>query len=466
MPNTSLATSTPSRRRLLQAGLLVSALAVGGCAGLGSASDARPPIVFVHGNGDSAALWTTTLWRFESQGWPRDRLDAIDLPYPLARDDDTVAQAGRSSAAEQAQALSARVDRVLARTGASQVVLVGNSRGGNAIRNYVQNFGGAAKVSHAILGGTPNHGVQADPAARPNNEFNGAGPFLRGLNAPKGPNGDEVTPGVRWMTLRSDKFDKFAQPDGRWIGRPGQPTYVTAEGPALKGARNVVLPGRDHREVSYHPEAFAQTWQFITGQPPRSTAVEPEPRVVLDGMVDAGPTGVTNLGTPGATVEVHAVDPATGARIGTPLHRQVTGADGRWGPMETVPTQALEFVVSAPGHPTVHVYRSAFPRSSSVVHFRPERVTDADKAAQALVVFTRPRGYFGLPRDRIELDGTQPAPGIPAGVPGLAASRLRLDAATSRPVVGSFESGPIRERVVGRTWPLQDRHVTVLELHN
>jgi triacylglycerol lipase len=40
------------------------------------------------------------------------------------------------------------------------VVLIGNSRGGNAIRNYIQNGGGATSaVSHAILGGTPNHGV-------------------------------------------------------------------------------------------------------------------------------------------------------------------------------------------------------------------------------------------------------------------------------------------------------------------
>ena len=55
----------------------------------------RPPIVFVHGNGDSAALWQTTIWRFESNGWPRDRLFALDQPMPLARDDDTVAQPGR-----------------------------------------------------------------------------------------------------------------------------------------------------------------------------------------------------------------------------------------------------------------------------------------------------------------------------------------------------------------------------------
>ena len=33
-----------------------------------------PPIIFVHGNGDHAALWLTTLWRFESNGVPSDRL--------------------------------------------------------------------------------------------------------------------------------------------------------------------------------------------------------------------------------------------------------------------------------------------------------------------------------------------------------------------------------------------------------
>jgi triacylglycerol lipase len=215
------------RRRAL-APLLAAAL-LAACASTPPPATPLPPIVFVHGNGDSAALWTPTVWRWESNGWPRERLYAVHFPYPLARDDNTLPQEGRSSTEDQRRVLAAEVDKVLAATGAPQVVLVGNSRGGNAIRDYIANGaspvgGGAAKVSHAILGGTPNHGVQADPTVNPNNEFNGAGPFLLGLNAPKGPNGDEVTPGVRWMTVRSDNNDKFAQPDGLWIGhfrRPG-----------------------------------------------------------------------------------------------------------------------------------------------------------------------------------------------------------------------------------------------------
>jgi triacylglycerol lipase len=425
-----------------------------------------PPIVFVHGNGDSAALWTTTLWRFESNGWPRERLFALNLPYPSARDDDTQPQEGRSSSEDQMRTLGAEVTRTLQATGARRVVLVGNSRGGNAIRAYVQNGGGVNTVSHAILGGTPNHGVWSNKDFRPGSEFNGAGPFLSALNAPKGANGDEVTPGVAWLTIRSDNNDKFAQPDGVWIGAKGIATNVTFEGPALKGARNVVLPTRDHREVSYHAEAFAHTFRFITGRDPATTAITPEPRVVLTGLVTStGAGGPTNLPLAGATVEVYATDAATGERRGAALVKTTVGADGRWGPLTTDANTPLEFVVSAAGYAMHHVYRSPFPRSSAIVHLRPERLSPNDRNATAVVTFVRPRGYFGLPRDQIVFDTQNPAPGIPPGVAGVASSRLALSDGVSRTVVGDYRSGAIAERVVGRSWPTVDNQLTTLELH-
>ncbi len=152
------------------------------------------PIVFVHGNGDSGALWQTTVWRFESNGWPTGKLHAIDLPFPLARDEDPREQPGRTSTAEHMAYLKAEVDAVIQRTGAEKVILVGNSRGGNAIRNYIQNGGGETKVSHAILAGTPNHGIWAVRGMRESSEFSGTGPFLTSLNAPKNTRGDEVAP--------------------------------------------------------------------------------------------------------------------------------------------------------------------------------------------------------------------------------------------------------------------------------
>ncbi len=432
------------------------------------AADAQPPIVFVHGNGDTAALWTTTLWRWESNGWPRARLHAVDFPNPSARDDNTKDQPGRSSADDQLRHLAAEVDKVLAATGAVKVVLMGNSRGGNAIRHYIANGGGAAKVSHAILGGTPNHGVWSNPGFRPNNEFNGAGAFLTGLNAPKGQDGNEVTPGVQWMTLRSDNNDKFAQPDGVWIGSKGTPTNVTFDGPALKGAANVVLPGRDHREVSYHPEAFAAAFRFVSGRAPATSSalhITPEAGVTLAGQVTGfSAAGPTNLPLPGARLQVFATDPATGERRGAALVDQTIGADGRWGPMRTDARTPLEFVLDAPGFAISHTYRAPFLRSSDIVHLRPERaIADADKDATAIVNFIRPRAYFGLPRDVVLING-EAAPGIPPGVAGVAASKRKL-AAAGQVVTGEFRSGIVNERITGRAWPAAERRVTVLELH-
>ncbi|HEY3634655.1 MAG TPA: alpha/beta fold hydrolase, partial [Caldimonas sp.] len=386
-----------TRRAWLLAAAASSALLVA-CATPPAATD-MPPIVFVPGNGDTAALWMPTTWRFESNGWPRDRLYAIDMPYPLARDDDRKEQPGRSSTAEHMAYLAAEVKKVLAATGAKKVVLVGNSRGGYAIRNFVAN-GGAALVSHVVLGGTPNHGVWANRGFLPGSEFNGAGPLLTRLNAPQA-NGSEVTPGVEWMTIRSDNNDKFAQPDGVWLGARGTPTNVSFDGPALKGAENVVIAGIDHRETSFSPQAFAETYRFIVGRPPTTVAIVPEPRVVLDGTVSGlgldnrEGNFATNLPLAGATVEVYATNATTGERLGPAVHRKTIGADGRWGPFVADGAAHYEFVIAAPGYATTHVYRSPFPRSSSIVSLHPERLADADRTVPSLVMLTRSRGYFG-----------------------------------------------------------------------
>ncbi len=134
------------------------------------------------------------------------------------------------------------------------MALVGSSRGGYAIRNVIKN-GGAGDVSHAVLCGTPNHGVFATDD-QPNNEFNGRGAFLRGLNEGE----SEVTPGVAFLTLRSDGMDKYAQPDGRFIGKPGTPTGVTAEGPELKGRYQSRARCARSSRRAFHPRAFREIY--------------------------------------------------------------------------------------------------------------------------------------------------------------------------------------------------------------
>jgi triacylglycerol lipase len=464
------------RRYLLQGAAVAAALVLSACANFSGSRTDTPPIVFVHGNGDTAALWLTTQWRFESNGWPRERLHAIEVPYPNSRDDDSKPQAGRTSTAEHMAYLSAEVDKVLAATGAKQVVLMANSRGGNAVRNYIQNGGGAAKVSHAILGGTPNHGVWAIPGFREGNEFSGTGPFLKSLNAPKNAAGDEVIGPVKWMTIRSDNNDKFAQPDGLWIGMKGTPTFVTFAGPELKGATNVVIPRIDHRETSYSPAAFDAAYRFITGQAPQTTGFAAEPAIVLNGKVTglgldsnnpASGGFVNNLPVSAATVEIYETNTATGERIGSAAHRKTTTTDGTnglwWGPFTAKAGSSYEFVIAAPGYATLHMYRSAFPRSSSILHLRAERIAPADQDAGSIANFTRPRGYFDADRDTLNFDGITPPPGISKGTgAGSAVSKIKAIAFQARSISAEFNG----QKLTGRTWPAEQGRVTLLELHD
>jgi pimeloyl-ACP methyl ester carboxylesterase len=283
-----------------------------------------PPVLFVHGNGDHAALWITTLWRMESNGVARERLFAINFTDPLSLADDTKPEPNKSSTEDQRRELGEAVAELKRRTGASRVALVGNSRGGYSIRNYIKN-GGVSDVSHAVLCGVPNHGL-FDWDGNLGYEYNGRGPFLRSLNE-----GDsEVTPGTSFLTLRSDGLDKYAQADGRILGKPGTPTGITAEGPALKGAINLVIGAVDHHEVAFSPRAFREIYKFIAGREPDRLDIIAEAPVKLGGLVTGTPGGVpTNRPVGDASVEIYRVSSDTGERIGGAIHTSKTGADGR-----------------------------------------------------------------------------------------------------------------------------------------
>jgi hypothetical protein len=415
-----------------------------------------PPVLFVHGNGEQAPLWMTTMWRMESNGVARERMFAINFADPSALVDDAMPEPNKSSTEDQRRELGEAVKELKRRTGAARVALVGNSRGGYPIRNYIKN-GGAGNVSHAVLCGVPNHGVYAWDD-NPGSEFNGRGPFLRGLNEGE----SEVTAGVSFLTLRSDNIDKYAQPDGGLLGKPGMPTGVDFEGPALKGATNLVIGAVDHRETAYHPRAFREIYRFIAGREPDRLAIVPEAQVRLSGLVTGTAGGVaTNRPVAGASVEIYRVSPDTGERIGGAIHTSQTSADGRWGPAQADPTWYLEIVLTSAGSTTTHFYRSPFPRSSDIVHLRAARpLGPADAGAGCIVLMSRPRGYFGLPRDVVLFDGKEPSD-VKAGVPTDSISTLQLSPAEAgRPVVALFN----QERLVARGWPASENRIAVAEL--
>ena len=225
-------------------------------------------------------MWQTTFWRFESNGWPRSRLHAINLPYPLARTEDAKAEPGRSSTAEHRDYLKGEIDKVLRQTGARLEVYAVQSSGADA-----------------------------------------------------------------------------------------------------------------------------------------------------------------------------------GSRIGQAVHAKTIDNDGKWGPFNAQPGVPLEFVISAPGYATTHIYRSGFPRSSNIIMLRPERIAEADRSAKQIVVMTRPRGYMDGARDRMMLDGRAPS-GLPPRGGMLSISKLLLQEDAPRAVQADFNG----ERLVGRSWNAADGHVTLLEI--
>jgi len=423
-----------------------------------ASSEPAPPVVFVHGNGDSGALWINNIWRFESNGYKRHHLFAIDFSYPYAPADDSKVQPFRSSTEDAMKELQAFVAHVKKETHRRKVALVASSRGGNTVRNYLKNGGGAESVSHAVLCGTPNKGIVVSDNMLVGSEFNGASPFLKGLNS--GP--DDLIPGVELMAIRSDTNDKYSQPDARFVGHPGKPTGVSYDSSELRGARNVIIDGLDHHETAFHKLAFAAQYQFITGKAAGTLFITQEPKPTLNGRVTGVAGGLyTNLPVADADVDIYEVDPKTGERKTLqPVHRKTTGTDGQWGPFIGNSDACYEFVLHMVGQPITHIYRSPFLRSSDVVHLRPEPFAKADEHAAAVVVMSRPRGYFGVGRDKFSLDGKVP-PGIAEGVPSVSTGRLAFDAA-SHTVLAVFNN----ETIPTRTWSAKHNHIVVAEFMN
>jgi hypothetical protein len=271
------------------------------------------------------------------------------------------------------------------------------------------------------------------------------------LNA--GPN--EVVAGVKFYTLRSDYFDKYAQPDGRFLGLPGVPTGVSYDGPALRGAlSNVVLPGVDHREAAYSPQAFSYIYRFITGRNPSTAAIRKENRSILGGRITGLTAGAyNNIGVSGARLAIYRINQATGARVGGAVYVRTTGANGAWGPFSADPNTYYEFEVRVSGQPVTHIYRSPFPRSSLVQYLRPaETVSNPDDGS--VVILSRPRAYFDVD-DTLTFDGRrQPFSRDP--VPNESTATIRLPFAQT-----AHRARYQGEAIALRNWP--KGHVAIAE---
>lgn len=417
------------------------------------AGQETPPILFVPGEGDSAAQWIPTIWRFESNYYSRQRLFALDMRLPTARRDDAVREAGRSSAAEATAQVAQEVARIRRTTNMDRLVLIGHGRAGNIIRNFLR-LNPAQRIRAAILCGAPSHGVIVSNTHMVGSELNGNSLFLRQLNALPG----EVPAGMPTFTLASDRMDKFAQPDGRFIGLPGVETGLSAASPALRGATNIVLPGVDHLGTAYSVDAFNEMYRIVLGEWPAVPRLRPEVQPALSGRVTGYEAGVaTNVPVAGARLRVFVVDPATGRRAGPERYSRLTPGDGSWGPIEVDPQAHHEFELAVRGHPVTHTYRQPFPRGTEHLHLRPYLPGADDPAEGSLFLLTRPRAYFDFANDRL-LIGSQSVDGQP-DIPSQNMLRFSAPDGPPAPIAVSLNN----DRLVGLSRPRAEG-VTVLEL--
>lgn len=271
--------------------------------------DQQVPIVFAHGNQASGDTYTLQYQRFEANGYCPDRLFAFDW--------NTI------GVEASAQKLAQFILEVLRETGADKVHLVGHSAGSYLSYRFLKQQVQADLVDKYVHIGGAGYGAPAGPP----------GNYLPTLNI--------------WST-----YD-FVVPGGN-----------------IPGAINVMYGDQDHLEIATSAESFEAMYAFFQGMPPATTEIPPTEELVISGKaVSFG----ENIPGTGGTVEVYAVDPATGQRLSASPDALFTVEEfGFWGPFEAEQDTYYEFLVytGQPGDRPIHYYTEPFTASNRHFYLR------------------------------------------------------------------------------------------------
>jgi pimeloyl-ACP methyl ester carboxylesterase len=366
------------RRSLLA--LLASTLLLAALPEAAQAHPARPghqrPIIFVHGFSGSGSQYETQARRFASNGYPADVIEAHEYDSTFTVNTVVDVYAG----------LDARVARLLARTGADKVDVLGHSLGTALMQGYLNSSPErAARLAHYVN--------------------------LDGATAASQPGG------VPTLAIWGE-------------GNPAR---------AIVGAINLYLSDQAHTETVTSVESFQAVYEFFTGRKPRTTQLLPEPPglVRLSGRAVLFPT---NVGVSDASLEVYEVNPLTGHRTTRrPVAAFTLTGDGSFGPFRARPTARYEFAIVRAGALTHHFYYQAFRRSDRLIRLLTSvpgtglgSLVEASDTTTALVV-NRNKEWWG-DQDALFLNGvsvlnTANAPRTKRVI-GIFAYDARLDAVT------------------------------------
>ncbi|TML91850.1 MAG: alpha/beta hydrolase [Actinobacteria bacterium] len=308
----------------------------------------RRPVIFVHGFVGSGAQFETQAMRFTSNGYPADRIGVEEY-------DSSFATTTMSKVWDELDGL---VTRMLTRSGADKVELVGHSLGTAISQGYLtSSLARAARVAHYV-------NLDGAPASSP--------------------------PG-------------------------GVPTLaVWGEGHSalqIVGATNVYQPDHSHVQVATSAETFGAMYRFFTGHAPGTTNIVAQRHVVLSGRADLFPT---NAGAAGTTLQIWEVAPRTGLREhDRPEATFRIGADGAWGPFRGSSDEHYELAILFPGS-THHFYFEPFVRSDNLIRLltqEPGTGLDAlreKSATTSALIFIRYKelwGDQGAQNDALTING-------------------------------------------------------------
>jgi len=268
------------------------------------------PVIFIHGFLASGDTWANQVMRFTSNGYCDSLLYAYDW--------NSVGGGGTDQ-----NILDAFIDTVLARTGATQVDLVGHSAGGGYGYSYCEDTTRAKKVAHYVHIGSSS---QSSPA---------------GVN-------DEVP------TLN------ISSPDDAVAGA----TTIT-------GATNITFNGTDHYQVATCEQAFSEMYKFFNnGTTPSVTNITSQTEVSVSGKaVTLGENTPLN----GASIKIYEVNPDNGSRLhSSPDYQLTANSLGMWGPQKIKANTKYEFEVNSnvTGARVIHYYREGFTHTNPLVYLR------------------------------------------------------------------------------------------------
>lgn len=269
------------------------------------------PVVMVHGFLASSDTYEKQMLRLASNGYPMDLLYGYNwntLNFTSNREGD----------------LDKFINEVLAKTGFSQVDLVGHSAGAGLVYDYCKADGRAQKVRNLVM--------------------------LAGFLQP-GPAGSNKTK-IPTLNIFSP-FDKIVTVSGN-----------------VNGAKNLNIPQKDHYQVATSMETFTAMYEMFRGEKPAVTSVTPQNNPTISGKVLSFGE---NISGEGATLEIYEVNGTNGERLReTPDFTFIIDENNNWGPIKVKTESYYEFRVTTgkSSDRPVHYYREPFARDNKNVVIR------------------------------------------------------------------------------------------------